>query len=141
LKYQDHYEILQLRPSQLTPDILAEKNPIIVEGCADSANDMVESSLKYMYLYKYNSKYEPKPDTLTKNYAKYLVLHSDKTCIIEIVNPKYNDKEYQSVPIKIKPNTYLILPNLWKYKSEQEIECIFVHDVFSAIHHTTSTII
>jgi hypothetical protein len=146
LKYQDHYEILQVKPSKLTPDLLYEKNPIViysdrVEGLSDSPEEIINKSMKYMYLYKYSNEYSP-IDTIIENKAKYLFISAKTNCEVDIINPKYKSTEnYECATIKLKVGNILVLPCFWKYKSTSTLNCVFVHDIFSTVYHTTSSIV
>jgi hypothetical protein len=145
LKYQDYYEILQVNPSKLTPDILYEKNPIIIyngtSAEADTPEQIINSSMKYMYSYKHQNEYIPQ-DKLIENKSRYLFISSKTPCEIEIVNPKFkNSEDYECVYIKLKVGNILVLPTFWKYKSTTPLDCIFVHDIFSTVYHTTTSII
>jgi hypothetical protein len=149
IKYSSVFEILQIQPSQLKLDILNEKNPIIIQNVSDDLNTLVKKSLKYIYLYTISCNHKiNETDKVSSNLSRYMMIRntSDKSFEIEIIHPKYKSKDdYKFVSVIIHPQNVLILPIFWKYKwvsaGVENKECVFVHDLFSSIYHTFSTIL
>jgi hypothetical protein len=137
-KYNDYYEILQVYPSQLTPDILYEKHPVVVyNNSTDTPEQLVDKAMKYMFLYKITQHYEADKKKIHNVKSKYALLYSNEPCEVEIINPKYKSNEdYRSISIKLKKGNLLILPMFWKFKSEYGMECVYIHDLFSCFYHT-----
>lgn len=136
LKYHDHYEILQVSPSQLTPSILNEKNPIVIyNNSTDTPEGLVDKAMKYMFLYKITQHYNDEKVHHIK--SKYALIYSQMLNDIEIINPKYsNADDYQSVSVKLQQGNLIILPMYWRFKSSKPCECIYIHDIFSCFYHT-----
>ena len=133
LKYNDEIQILQMLPAKLTPDILAEKNPIIIDGCQDTPSVLVRKAFAYMYLYTTNWTYTE--GTLIKNNARFVVITTDNETEIEIVNPKYTHKtNYKSVVVKLHKGEIFILPMYWRFKADTNLECIAIHDIYSSVY-------
>lgn len=133
LKYNDEIEILQMLPAKLTPDILAEKNPIVLEGCRDPPSVLVRKAFAYMYLY--TTKWTYTPGTLVKNNARFVVMTTEDETDIEIVNPKHTHKtDYKSVAIKLHKGEIFILPMYWRFKAEAPLECVSIHDIYSSVY-------
>ncbi len=141
LKYNPFTEILQIKPGQLTPAILMEKNPIIIENGFINPNDTIETSMKYLYLYFNKGQKEPS-NKLSTNQAKYALIYGNGVTV-EIVNPKYkNEENYPVLPIKLKHNQALILPMYWLYSNEtSSIQIVYIHDMFSILYHTFKSIV
>ena len=136
LKYEDDYQILQLNPSKLTPELLGEKRPIIVYGCEDPPQVLIQKAFRYTYLYC--TKQSLFAEKIIKNTSKYAVISTDGECEIEIINPKYNKTDYKSVVIQLKNTQFLILPIFWRFKSSITVNCIYVHDIFSSMYQSLS---
>ena len=143
LKYSPNYEILQIYPSQITPELLNEKNPIVIETIEDkNVGDLITSALKYLYLYKLEYMYQPK-ELPVKNNAKYVFITTkSQNSDIEIINPKYKQSDnYKSVSVKLNPKQVLILPSYWRFKCDNNLNCVSVHDLFSSFYQTFATIL
>lgn len=143
LKYQDTYEILQLSPSKLTPAILAERNPIVVQNAGDM-EDIVKKAFKYTYLYKVKKKCDtPNNDKPLKVKARFVILMPSDPDVsnyqVEIINPKYKGDSYQSVVVKMKTDQALIIPVFWRYKTTEPTKCIFLHDMFSCFYQSVGS--
>lgn len=148
MKVSTTLEILQIQPGQLKLDLLNEKNPIVVQNVSDDLNVLVKKSLKYLYLYTISCHHHShETDKIMTNLGRYMMIKntSDTSFEIEIVHPTNKSKEnYEFVSIIIHPTNVLILPMFWKYKwvtSREGKECIFVHDLFSSVYQTFSTIL
>jgi hypothetical protein len=150
LKVSPQFELIQIHPSQLTPDLLNEKNPIVLVDTSNEEEpmDIIRKSLRYMYLYMMRVLRASESSLIIKNKAKCLFVFSSSEPIeIEVIHPKYTDKDYVSVPIKLSKNQCLILPLFWKYKivyegkKEDNVNCVAVHDFFSCMYQTCSTLL
>ena len=142
LKYSKDYEILQIKPSKLRPELLRELNPIIVERGTEDTQDIVRKALKYMYIYTRRQSYPHLEGKLVKNNARYAIVETkdDETADLEIVNPKYNKtpEDYRSVVVRLKRKQIVIVPMFWRFGSNRPIECTYVHDVFSSTYQSLS---
>lgn len=136
LKYNEHYEILQVSPSKLTPSILHERNPVVIyNNSTDSPDVLVDKAMKYMFIYKTTQHYQD--DKIHQVQSRYALIFSNEHTEIEIINPKYSNKDdYQSVSVKLQNSNLLILPMYWNFKSDKSFSCIYIHDIFSSIYHT-----
>ncbi len=139
LKYNTVYQILQLKPEQLTHAVLAERNPIVVEG--KHVQDVLEGAMRSMYVSKkLRSIGESK--MLYKNGARFAVFfhNEDTKAIIEILTPmhaklKPEDEQYQSVSIVLDKNHMLILPLFWSFRvSGTRVAAVMAHDLPSLAH-------
>lgn len=105
-------EILQTSISQLQPQLLFEKLPIILnEGIVDPL-DLVRKVFRFLYIYKKHITTFPQ-DTWVKNKARYLVVYSlNPDGILGITHPK-NPKHH--IHIKLSAHKCIILPTSWSY--------------------------
>lgn len=141
LKYNDYYEILQVKPGNLTPDVFNERKPIVIQNGNYTQQQIISSALRYMYINQYTITYEPNEKPI-ENKAKFLFISVDKPCEIEIINPKYKSiDDYESISVKLNTKNILVIPAFWKYKCQQKMTCTFVHDIFSLTYHTITNII
>lgn len=141
LKYETSYEILQARPSQLTPDVFREKNPIVVPLPAGTTpSSLVKDALKYQHVYTTTARVAK--DAAKRNDAKYVVISGASACSVDIINPKFGaSPNYQSVDIRLTPDKALILPMYWRFiPTTHAVDCIYVHDLFSAVYQTFATL-
>jgi hypothetical protein len=140
MKFQDKYEILQLPPSKLTPSILSERNPIVIQNAEDVA-DIIKKSFKYTYMYKVEKVYDlpiaGKPLKVNARFAIVTpVAGSSEGIDVEIINPKYKGDDYQSVVVKMQQGQALVLPIFWRLKTETSVRCTFLHDMFSCFYQS-----
>jgi hypothetical protein len=117
----------------LTPDTLNEKLPIIIQNFNGDEQQLISSALKYMYIYTQKD-IQKSSDKPIINTSKYLFISTDVPTEIEIINPKFDKENYKSVSIKMKPDNILILPIFWMYKCDKDLECVYVHDIFSVLY-------
>ena len=154
LRHQEKYEILQLPSSKLTPDILAERNPIIVTDFSDEPRFLIRKAFRYQYTYVKEVMYTAGSDKIIKNYGRYAIIsmtssNKNTTLNVEVINPKYKQKnEYQSVLLKVRPSHVLVLPMFWRFKltiedsqgmqTDFKISCLYVNDMFSSMYQSLS---
>jgi hypothetical protein len=134
LKYNDAYEILQAKPQQLTPKLLHERNPIVVESLGHMS-ETITASFKYLYLYKKES-IVPIQEFIT-NTSRYCVIQNNDAAPVEVelLNPKYKiGDNYQSVSIRLYAGNILVVPMYWRLRSTVPIGCVFLYDTFSAMY-------
>jgi hypothetical protein len=142
LKYNEETEIVQVRPSQLTPALLYERNPIVLEGSVVSTKEIVKKSMRYLYIYSNNVKKDA-TEKVEVNRSRFAVIQpAEGEAIINIINPKYKGEEdYPVLPIKLRTTQALVLPMYWMFYNERPINIAYVHDTFSTFYHTFKSII
>lgn len=139
LKYNTQYQILQLKPQQLTHDVLSERNPIVVEG--KDIQGILEGAMRSMYVKKRIGSVGDS-QLLHKNGARFaLFFHNeDSKAVIEIATPKHakmspEEEDYQTVSVVLDKKHVLILPLFWSFKvSGCRVAMISAHDVSSLIY-------
>jgi hypothetical protein len=139
LKYNTVYQILQLKPEQLTHAVLAERNPIVVEG--KHVQEVLEGAMRSMYASKKLHSFGSS-QMLHKNGARFAVFfhNEDSKAILEILTPmhaqlKPDDEQYQSVSVVLDKNHILILPLFWSFRvSGTRVAAVMAHDLPSLAH-------
>jgi hypothetical protein len=136
MKFNTEYQILQLKPSQLTDAIIEERNPIIVET-SDMVNDVLMSDVLRN---KQKRVGKVREQTLLKNSAQLKALSYNKNdkAMVEIITPKHaqldrEDPEYQSMTIVLRKGHVLLLPFMWHFSSDRDLTTVDIHDWFSRI--------
>lgn len=140
LKSKDDYQILQLKPEQLTDDVLQEKNPIVVET-KEAVHDILNRP-QMQALHKKAKKSAPSAEW-SANKSRYGVFFHNKDDVratVEIVTPKHSkmdpitNPEFKSVSIILRKDHALILPMLWKYRVDAVVNIVSVDDLFSRVY-------
>lgn len=121
-KVNNFIQINQVFLEDFKPDLLYEKNPILIYDRLQNPDDLTKTIFKYTFLFKKNIK---KNLYITK--SKYTIVYSEKDTIINIT-PREN-----FVTIKIAPYQVIILPYGWKISSEDTLDLIQLDDIFSKI--------
>lgn len=136
MKYNDTYQILQLKPHQLTQAIIDERNPIIIET-SDMPNDVLMSTLLRN---KHKSVRKVKANAELKNKARLKAFSYSKSgkAMVEIITPRHasidkQDPEYQSMSIVLRKGHVLLLPFMWHFSSDRDLTTVDIHDSFSRL--------
>lgn len=142
LHYVSQYEIVQAQPSQLTPSLFLEKNPIVVAIPKDtSVSDVIEKSMRYMYIYHNKQELQP-TDEFIKNTCRYAFISTKEESIIAYLsNPKEDNVKRPSISVKITPSYALIVPMFWYIKVSATCSIHRVYDVFSSVYQTVQSIL
>ncbi len=135
--YNTEYQILQLKPAQLTEAILDERNPIIVE-----TSEMMDDVLKSEVLRnKYKQIDKVRSNIRVGNNARLKAISYNKSdkAMVEIFTPKHakldkDDPEYQSMTIVLRKGHVLLLPFMWHFSSDHDLTTVDIHDWFSRIY-------
>ena len=139
LDARDSYEILQIKPNQLTSALLLEKNPIVIES--NDAKNIVET-IGHTNI----NQQVVESGIATKVKSRFAVIfhrRQNTKVNVEIWTPKHwsidkDDPEYKSMIIVLNDKHMLILPMLWRFKVlDKDVETVrvaYVHDLFSSIY-------
>lgn len=126
-KVNKDFEIIQVNISHLTPDLLFEKSPIIVNERIVDPKQLLQTVFKYLFLKNKESIAEVKKQNVC--FGKYTILQdSKKDNIVNVIHPKNKNKNKK---IKLYQNQCMILPMYWKYQPESELKVIHLCDIFS----------
>lgn len=133
LKVVPNFKIVQLSVTELSPVILKQRNPIIIDEKIVSPISLLHSVFKYSYIYKkINNTPRDKNNTWYQNKSKYIIFYSNNNnAIISIQNPKLKQKKEQD--ILLPAHMCLILPYYWMYsmKNSQNFTYIKLDDLTS----------
>ena len=140
LDARDVYEILQVKPPQLTAALLLEKNPIVVES--NDAKAIVQG-LGYTNI---NQQVVEGGEVVVKVKSRFAVIfhrRENEKVQVQIWTPKHwgmakDDPEYKSMTIVLNDKHMLILPMLWRYQvldqNVKTMRVVNVNDLFSSMY-------
>ena len=126
-------KIVQVSLTELTPSLLLQKNPIVIEERLVNPLNLVQTAFKYLYMFK-KIQAQPKhqPD-FTKNTSRYLLIMSNRhNSSVEIRNPT-NPINKNIVDVRLHANMCLILPFKWWYRfhDHESIQMVHLDDILS----------
>lgn len=137
MKYNDDYQILQLKPSQLNESIIEERNPIVIET-TDLVNDVL---LLPILKGKRKQVRKIRKDVTYANKARLTAFShkKDGSAVVEIITPKHakmdkKDSEYKSMSIILRKGHVLLLPCMWHFVSDTPLTTVDIHDWQSTIY-------
>jgi hypothetical protein len=137
MKYNEEYQILQLKPSQLDEAIIEERNPIVIET-TDVVNDVLLSPVIKDKCKKVR-KTEKDVQSVSKARLKAFSYNKDGSAVVEIITPKHakmdkKDEEYKSMSIILRKGHVLLLPCMWHFVSDKALTTVDIHDWQSTIY-------
>lgn len=127
------FKILQMSVSELTPEILQRKYPIVLEEQIVEPSSIANTVFKFMYIYK-------KPTTLKNNVgvatnkAAYLIIfnNTNEKVTISIAHPTSKKTSSESfVDVILYEHMCIILPQKWFYQTSHDVQGIALHNVVS----------
>lgn len=130
-------KIVQLSLVELSPSILMQKNPIVIEERLVNPISLLQTVFKYMYIWKTVKAVEDGDSAVFKqNNSRFLIATSNADgSSVQIINPKYNDATNESpyIDIKLHANMSMILPFKWWYRftTPKNISTIRLDDIIS----------
>ena len=138
LAYKKEYEIIQVTLDNLELKTLYEKYPIVISDQVYKIDELLKTVFAYSYVFKKQVSIEP--EKITRNSYKYLLITSDDSIDIKLINPKYKVKQtleesdVQYVTVKLKENQVLIVPALWYVHTENmDVLALGLDDFLSKI--------
>ena len=137
MKYNEEYQILQLKPSQLNESIIQERNPIVIET-TDMVNDVLLSPVIKEKSKKIR-KIEKDVPYVNKARVKAFSHKKDGSAVVEIITPKHakmdkKDEQYKSMSIILRKGHVLLLPCMWHFVSDKALTTVDIHDWQSMIY-------
>jgi hypothetical protein len=145
-------EIIQTTLLTMTPNLLLEKQPIIIYDKILNIKNLFDTTFRFSYLFKKEVNISEK--TTHQNNSKFAVIHNSKEknilVIIKKNRIKYNhlnlfysylkntdlfkfDTDLNTITILLEPNTVLIIPFLYSFSSDHTIDVVFLSDFFHTI--------
>lgn len=137
MKYNEEYQIIQLKPSQLDESIIEERNPIVIET-TDMVNDVLMSPVIKDKSKKVR-KIEKDVQYVNKARLKAFSHKKDGSAMVEIITPKHakmdkKDEQYKSMSIILRKGHVLLLPCMWHFISDKTLTTVDIHDWQSTIY-------
>jgi hypothetical protein len=129
----DTRTIIQVDLEQLTPALLQEKQPIVINDKIINASSLLNTVFKYSYLLSNESIIDPTP-SFNQSKNKYTLLTSIFwDAMIDIADPSNTDpNNIKFISVKLNRNRVMILPALWYYRSQTpRIKRIIMDDIVS----------
>jgi hypothetical protein len=131
-------KIVQLALAELTPAILNQKNPIVIDDKIVNPISLLHTVFKYLFVSKHIKNIEDgDANVFRQNKARFLILYSNKDDnSIDIANPRFvkdNTKEPPFVEIKLHANMCMILPFKWyvRLRNPTQTTSIALEDIIS----------
>jgi hypothetical protein len=130
-KYSTKFEIIQANVSKVTPELLFEKSPIIINERVVNPEDLAKTTFKYLYMKKLVKVDES--NQLKKCRGKYNVISPmENDIILDVYHPVFKEKQQ----VKLYHNQCIILPFHWKYQvidKHSRVMVMELLDVFSIL--------
>jgi len=142
-------EILQTNVEDISPELLLEKQPVLIFDTIVNLDDIINTTFKYMYTFKKKQSLilEEQPPVYQNN-SKYALFHNNTDADIKIDITKSRIKQNHfnifatiikehesknSIQIILKPHNVLILPYLFYFEPRNDIDVVFLNDIFHMI--------
>lgn len=130
------YTIVQVTLDKLTPDILQEKQPVLVNDRIVNIDALLKTVFAYMYMFSDERFLEPS-DKFSKTTAKYTIFTSPFwDTNIDIADPSnlHQQQSPKYITIKLHQNKVLIMPSQWLYRiTDKRIKRILLDDILSIV--------
>jgi hypothetical protein len=136
------FDLLQVPVSKLTPSLLFEKSPVLIEDRTVHPNALAETAFKWLYVKRkvdavYNATMPQNNNTYTIAMSRYTLLYADQdACIVRLAHPSFKNKKgdyTKLVDIRLAQNQTLIVPRGWAYKLQGSYVVIHLDSLSSLI--------
>lgn len=149
-KFSKNYNITQTFLNNFSPDLLYERNPIIIYDSLATPHDLLKTIFKYQFLFSQENTI-PMDKTFSVK-SKFSIVYSsnDAPVLINLINPTYassftwytNKKQRMSdtnisttnisyIDVQLKKNQVIILPPHWIVHTTTQLQKIDIDDVAS----------
>ena len=115
--------VVQTSIENFQPDLLHEKNPILITTPIVSIDEFVDASFKWVAITKL------KVDQMQSNHNSYLLFWPQKDTHLDIMRPGSTGH----VTIIIPANNVLILPCRWTWSSDSQLEVVCINTCFGLL--------
>lgn len=156
-KYNKKYEIIQSSLSNISLDLLYERNPIIIEDTIANPRHLLKTLFKYSYTFV--KEMDVTTTNIFKIKSKFCLVYSVDTNTpsvqLNLVNPIYNEKNtfkwktsadglmttstplnetnIEYITLKLKPNQPVIIPTHWLAQTDHPMHKIDLDDPMSCL--------
>ncbi len=152
-KYSKEYSITQIFLNKFTPDLLYERNPIVIYDSLAKPQDLLKTIFKYQYLF--SNEHTIPPNKVFSIKSKFaLLFSSNETPIsVKLINPAqsssfkwYKNKQLRMsdtdisttsvkyVDVQLKKHQVMIMPSHWIMQSQSSINKIDLDDIASYVY-------
>ena len=141
------FELLQVSVDKFTPDMLVEKQPIILFSKLVKINQFIDVCLKYHFCFRRD--HTLLPETTIRNHSKFALIHNNSGDDIKIsLQKKFvkgsfkqyfseidneHDINLDEVTVLLKPFNVIVLPYLFEFQSSHEVDVTFLNDIFHSL--------
>ena len=124
------FQILQTKLIGCTPELLSEKQPVVLIDRVVDHTDLLKTAFKYQFLTS-----DPKQDTLPGaryvTTARFTLLFSAvQDTHVDLAHPK---TQHNLVRIKLPAGMTLVVPPRWTFCPGAAVSCIKLYDSFHAM--------
>lgn len=152
-KYSKEYNITQVFLDKFSPNILYERNPVVVYDSLADPQDLLKTVFKYQYMFMKNTITPSNKAVAVK--SKYSIVYSsqDMPVTVKLINPIhakdfkwYNDKQQRLsntdiettnifyIDVQLKKHQVMILPPHWIIHSMMSLHTIDIDDIASYVY-------
>lgn len=152
-KFSKEYSITQIFLDKFTPDLLYERNPIVIYDSLATPQDLLKTVFKYQYLFS-NENTIPNNKVFSIK-SKFALLYSsnDTPISVKVINPSqsssfkwYRNKQLRVsdtdisttsvtyVDVQLKKHQVIIMPSHWIVQSNSSMNKIDLDDIASYIY-------
>jgi hypothetical protein len=152
-KYTNEFDIIQVFLDKVSPDILYERQPIVIYDSLANPKDLLNTLFKYQYLFQ--REYDTPTETGVAVKSKFSIIYSSQNeqVVIKLIHPKYNSdfKWYSSqhqrlsttdinttniqyIDVQLKKNQVMLIPSHWIVHADVSLHKIDIDDVASYIY-------
>lgn len=129
-KPKHDFQLIQSKLDTITDDFLYEKYPIIIHDKIVNMDDLIDSLLKYQYLFKTSCTIHAQ--TTLQNKYKYMIIHNtnEKDCHFNLTNP---NKKF-TINTMLPSYNIAILPYKWHLSDNSlDLEAILLNDLIHGL--------
>tara|TARA_B110000503_G_C6908070_1_gene313495 strand:- start:163 stop:621 length:459 start_codon:yes stop_codon:yes gene_type:complete len=136
-------EILQGNIEDITPEMLLEKQPVVIFDKIVDIEDIIRVTFKY--LYSFSKTNEILPNNVYQSNSRYTLLHNTTSDALEININKSRRKmnhlnafytclgkdtihDDKQIKIILQPHNVLVVPYLYTFQSNKQIAVTFLND-------------
>ncbi len=149
-KYTKEYNLVQTFLNNFTPDLLYERNPIIIYDSLATPRDLLKTIFKYQYLFEHENTIQANNIIVIKSKFSFVYSTNDEIATVKLINPMFlssfkwktdkrqritetdiNTTNVNYIDVQLKKNQVMILPPHWIIQSSSTLNKIDIDDIVS----------
>jgi hypothetical protein len=149
-KYVKEFNIIQTFLSNFTPELLYERNPIIIYDAMATPKDLLKTIFKYQYLIQQENLISQNSIVAVKSKFSLIFSTNEDTTTIKLINPMFlssfkwktvkrqrmtdtdiNTTNVNYIDVQLKKNQVMILPPHWIIQPSLDLNKIDIDDIVS----------